>query len=190
MNDHSQTALEVLFLKDLDPQDRIAPNFRVYELDQSEVAARLSIDTRLPDDATLRAAVRVARELLQPIREAFAQPFSPLSVYRSQELERVLKRRVPGWISTSPHTAGYACDLRLPGIATLDLARWAMDHLPDCDEILCESFDPAQGPQAGWLHIALRPSGLPPRPRQVQTQLRAPRTGRWIVLDGLRERID
>lgn len=189
MTNRSRTTLAHLRLADLDPQDHIAAHFRVYELDRSEVAARLDIPNRLPDDQTLRAAVRVAREVMQPIRAAHER-FSPLSLYRSQELERVLNQRPPGWISLSPHTTGCACDLRIPGITTLTLAQWAAEHLPEYDEIRCERVDPAQGPSSGWVHIALRPAGEGPNRRQLQSQLRDPRTGRWVLLEGLRERVE
>ena len=188
MTDHSGTRLADLRRADLAPQDHIATNFRVYELDRSEVAARLEIDTRLPDDQTLQAAVRLAREVMQPIRSAHDR-FSPLSVYRSQALERVLKKRPPDWISLSPHTRGDACDLRIPGLATLELAQWAAAHLPDYDEIRCECVDPTQGPAAGWVHIALRPADEGPGRRQLQSQLRDPRTRRWILLDGLTDQV-
>lgn len=189
MTNRSRTRLEDLRLADLDPQDQIAPNFRVYELDRSEVAARLGIETRLPDDTVLRAAVHLAREVMQPIREAQGR-FSPLSVYRSQALEQVLKKRPPGWISLSPHTTGCACDLRIPGISTLTLAQWAAEQLPDYDEVCCECIDPAQGPSSGWVHIALRPPGEGPNRRQLQSHIRDPRNGRWVLLEGLRDKVD
>lgn len=186
MTDRSNTPLEALSLVGLDPQDHIAPDFRAYELTRFEVADRLGIDNRLPDDATLRAAVRVAREVMQPIRAAQGR-YSPISLYRSQTLEQVLKQRPPGWLSLSPHTTACACDLRIPGMSTLALAQWAAEHLPDYEEVCCECIDPNQGPSAGWVHIALRPAGEGPGRRLLRTQLRDPRTGRWVILEGLHE---
>lgn len=189
MTNRSRTKLDNLHLADLDPQDHIAPNFRVYELNRSEVAARLDVDNRLPDDQVMRTAVRLAREILQPIRAAYDR-FSPISLYRSQELERTLKRHPPGWISTSPHTSGAACDLRIPGVSTLALAQWAEAHLPNCDEIICECIDPTQGPSSGWVHIALRPAGQWCHPRQLLSQIRDPDSKRWVILEGLRDSLD
>jgi hypothetical protein len=189
MADRTRTRLDRLHLADLGPQDHIAPNFRVYELDRSEVADRLDINNRLPDDPTLRTAVRLAREIMQPIREAHGA-YSPLCVYRSPRLEEVQKRRPPGWESLSPHVSGCACDLRIPGISTLLLAQWAAEHLPEYDEVCCERVDPLQGPSSGWVHIALRPPGAGPNRRQLRTQIRDPRIKRWVILEGLHEQMD
>jgi hypothetical protein len=186
--DRRDTPLEDLHLVELDPQDRIAPNFRVYELSRSEVADRLGIDNRLPDDSVLRAAVRLAREVMQPMRQKFGR-FSPNSVYRCQELERVLKRRPPGWISTSPHTGGWAGDLRIPGKATLYVAQWAADHLADFDQVVCECCDPRQGPSSGWVHVTLCPPGRGASRRERLSYVLDTRTLRWVYVPGLHEAV-
>lgn len=188
MAEHQATPLKDLRVADLDPQDHIAPNFRVYELSRSEIAERLGIDNRLPDDAVLRAAVYLAREVMQPIRNAFDR-FSPNSVYRSQELEQVIKRRPEGWISTSQHTLGCACDLEIPGKSTLELAQWAAGYLPAYDQIICECFDPRQGPNSGWVHIALRPPGWGENRRELLSYILDTRTGRWVYMPGLRNSV-
>jgi len=189
MTNRSRTRLDNLRLADLDPQDQIAPNFRVYELSRCEVAARLDIDNRLPDDQVLRAAAHLAREVMQPIRNAHDR-YSPMSVYRCQELERAIKRRPPGWVSVSPHTGGWACDLRIPGLSTLALAQWAAANLPDFDEIICERTDPIQGPSSGWVHIALRPPGQGVNRKSLLSQIRDPRSGRWLLFSGLIDRME
>ena len=61
--------------------------------------------------------------MLQPLREEFGR-FSPNSVYRCQALERALKKKPAGWKSTSQHCSGEATDVEMPGVKTLDLARW------------------------------------------------------------------
>ncbi len=188
MAEHQATSLEGLHVVDLHPQDPIAPNFRVYELSRSEIAERLGIGNDLPDDAVLRAAVYLAREVMQPIRNAFGR-FSPNSVYRSQELEQVIKRRPEGWISTSQHTTGCACDLEIPGKSTLELATWAAEHLPAYDQIICECLDPRQGPNSGWVHIALRPPGQGENRRQLLSYILDTRTARWVHLEGLRQAV-
>lgn len=60
--------------------DLVEPNFRVHELTALEIASRF------PGDRELRAAVYLARQVLQPIRNEFGQ-LSPNSVFRSQALE-------------------------------------------------------------------------------------------------------
>jgi len=108
--DLSTAPLESFRLAELEPLDLIAPNFRVYELTRSETASRLRIDNDFTTDDELRAAVNLAREVLQPIRAAFGV-FTPNSVYRGQALERALKNRPSSWISTSQHAQGCACDV-------------------------------------------------------------------------------
>jgi hypothetical protein len=206
--DRQATPLEDLHLADLDPQDQIAANFRVYELTRSEVADRLGIDNSLSADAFLRgapalddaeamraeavrraeavlgAAVHLAREVMQPMRRKFGR-FSPSSVYRCQALEQVLKKRPTGWISTSLHTTGCACDLDIPGKATLYVAQWAAEHLPAYDQIVCECCDPRQGPNSGWVHVALRPQRQEPERRELSSYVLDTRTLRWVRVPGL-----
>ncbi len=185
MEDRSQTPLEELSLASLDPQDLIAPNFRVYELTRSELASRLGVDNAFPTDRELRAAVYLARKVLQPIRKEFGG-YTPNSVFRSQALERVLKRKPSGWLSTSQHTRGCACDIEIVGKSTLELARWAAGNLPEFDQIICECFDPREGPNSGWVHISLKAPGLGDNRRKLLSYIRDGGSGQWAYVNGLR----
>jgi hypothetical protein len=186
MTDLTDTALERLCLAGLDPMDLVAPNFRVYELTRSETASRLRIDNAFPGDRELRASVYLAREVLQRIRDAFGS-FSPNSVFRSQALERAMKKKPAGWISTSQHTQGCACDVEIPGKSTLALAHWAADTLPDYDQIICECFDPREGPNSGWVHISLKPPGQGDNRKSLLSYIKDPGSGRLVYVEGLRE---
>jgi hypothetical protein len=126
---------------------------------------------------------------MQPIRDKYKR-YSPSSAYRCQALERVLKRRPEDWISISPHTGGWACDLEIPGIPTLKLARWAADNLPDYDEVICECHDFQVGPASGWVHIALRPLGFGENRKQLRSFIRDHRTKRWVHVMGLTDRVN
>ncbi|MEJ6003338.1 D-Ala-D-Ala carboxypeptidase family metallohydrolase [Paucibacter soli] len=183
--DLSKTALAQLRCATVHPEDLIAPNFRLYELSVSELAARRGIDNAIHDDATLRSAVHLAREVLQPIRDRFGR-FTPNSVYRSQALERLLKDRPASWISTSQHCEGRACDVEIAGMATLELARWASTQLPDYDQIICECYDPRQGPNSGWVHISLLPSGTGSKNRrQLLSYVVDAASDRLVYVQGL-----
>jgi len=184
--DLSTAPLASLRVADLDPQDRIAPNFRVYELTLSETADRRRIDNRITDDEVLRSAVHLARQVLQPIRNAFG-PFTPNSVYRSQNLERVLKSKPLRWISTSQHTEGRACDVEVVALPTLELARWAATNLPEFDQIICECHDPRKGPNSGWVHISLLPPGRGRNRRQALSYVVEPGSGRLVYVQGLQQ---
>jgi hypothetical protein len=188
MADHSKTPPENLKREILDPQDLIAPNFRVYELTRSELASRLGIDNTFPSDRELRAAVYLAREVLQVIRDTFG-PYTPNSVFRGQALERALKKKPAGWISTSQHTQGCACDVEIVGKTTLELAQWAADNLPDYDQIICECFDPREGPNSGWVHISLKAPGQEENRRNLLSYIRDPGNGQMVYVEGLRESV-
>jgi Peptidase M15 len=186
--DLTNAPLASLRAADLDPQDRIAPNFLVYELSVSELADRRGIDNRIADDEALRSAVHLARHVLQPIRDAFGG-FTPNSVYRSQALERQLKDKPASWISTSQHTEGRACDVEIVARPTLELAQWASTNLADFDQIICECYDPRKGPNSGWVHISLLPPGRGRNRRQVLSYVVDPGSGRLVYVNGLQQAV-
>lgn len=180
------TPLAALTLAGVEPRDLIAPNFRVYELTRSETALRQRIANTFTTDEDLRCAVHLARTVLQPIRDRFG-PFSPNSVFRSQGLERALKNRPSSWISTSQHTQGRACDVEIPGLATLELARWAAEHLANFDQIICECYDPRQGPNSGWVHVSVIPPGRGTNRRETLSYVLDKATQRLVYVQGLEE---
>ncbi|MDP2833153.1 MAG: D-Ala-D-Ala carboxypeptidase family metallohydrolase [Pseudomonadota bacterium] len=185
MANHSRTKPENLSLAKLAPQDFIAPNFRLHELTRSEIASRLGVDNAFPGDRELRAAVHLARKVLQPLRDTFGG-FTPNSVFRSQALERVLKRKPSGWLSTSQHTRACACDIEIVGKSTLELAQWAADNLPDYDQIICECYDPDEGPNSGWVHLSLKPPEQGENRKQLLSYIRDMSGGQWLYVPGLR----
>lgn len=162
---------------------RIAPNFLVYELTRSELADRRGIDNRFPTDKELRAAIHLAREVLQPIRDKFGS-FTPNSVFRGHPLERALKNKPASWLSTSQHSRGEACDIEIVGMSTLALANWAKDNLKDFDQIICECYDPAKGPNSGWVHISLKAPGSGENRRQLLSYIAD--HGKMVYVPGLR----
>lgn len=181
--DYSKTPVEQIPF-DLPPRALISPNFRAYELTRSDLADRLGIDNGFASPQELHAAIHLARQVLQPIRAAFG-PFSPNSVYRSQNLERSLKNKPSTWLTTSQHARGEACDIEIVAKPTLELAAWARDHLPDFDQIICECYDPRQGPNSGWVHISLKAPGTGANRRQCLSYVRDPGSGRLVYVDGL-----
>jgi uncharacterized protein YcbK (DUF882 family) len=182
--DLSQTPVNEITLANLQPRSLIAPNFRAYELTQSELAARQGIPNGFANEQHLRAAIHLARQVLQPVRAAFGS-FTPNSVYRSQALERALKNKPATWVSTSQHARGEACDLEIVGMATLELAAWARDNLDDFDQIICECYDPSKGPNSGWVHVSLCLPGQGSNRRQCLSYVPDPASGRLVYVDGL-----
>lgn len=182
--DMSKAPLEQ-FVLGLPPRTLVAPNFRLYELTRSDLALRLNIDNRFETVQQLRSAVHLAREVLQPVREAFDKPFSPNSVFRGQALERALKKKPSTWVSTSQHAKGEACDIEIVATPTLDLASWAEKNLDEYDQIICECYDPAQGPNSGWVHISLKAPGTGKNRKQLLSYVRDPASGRLVYVTGL-----
>lgn len=183
--DLSRRPIESFHLEALDPRTLVSPHFRLYELTRSETADRQGIDNTFPSEKELHAAIHLARHVLEPLREAFGS-FSPNSVFRSQALERALKKKPASWISRSQHTRGEACDVEIVGKPTLELAQWAEQHLAEFDQIICECYDPAKGPNAGWVHISLLPPGAGENRRKTLSYVMDPASRRLVYVDGLR----
>jgi len=112
-------------------------------------------------------AANLCREVLESIRVAHG-PFTPNSVSRCQ------------------HTTGCACDVEIPGLATLELAQWAKDNFADFDQVICECYNPAKVPT---------PAGsISPCCRQEEEQtagcslsyVKNRTTGKFAYIQGLR----
>ncbi len=165
--------------------DRVSENFRFYELSRSETADRLMIDNSFTSLEEVRSTVYLCRNMLQPVRNEFGR-FSPNSVFRSQELERALKKKRKSWISKSQHTKGQACDIEIPGVSTMDLARWVTGNL-EFDQVICECFNAAKGPNSGWVHVSLVPPGMGENRRDILSYVMNPGTGKYVYVNGLQE---
>ncbi len=167
------------------PRDQVSPNFYLYELTRSEIAARDLIDNEFPGPDERGAAVYLCRQVLQPVRDAFGR-FTPNSVFRSQALERALKKKPASWTSRSQHTRAQACDIEIPGLSTLELARWVVEHLT-FDQVILECYNPARGPNAGWVHVSLRPPGFGDNRAEVLSYVMDPARGKYVYVVGLQE---
>ena len=180
--DWKDKPISEISLADITPHTLIAPNFMAYELIRSELADRRGIDNRFPSDQELRAAIHLAREVLQPIRDALGK-FTPNSVFRGNPLERALKNKPATWISTSQHARGEACDIEIVGMTTLALATWAKTNLKDFDQIICECYDPAKGPNSGWVHVSLKAPGTGENRQQLLSYVAD--NGKMVYVPGL-----
>jgi len=166
------------------PDDRVSTHFWFGELSRSELADRLGIRNAFTSANQVRSAVYLCRNVLQPMRDEFGA-FAPNSVYRCQALERALKKKPASWTSGSQHTAGEACDVNIPGVSTLELAQWAARNL-EFDQLICECYDPAKGPNSGWVHVSLRPPGTRENRRQLLSYILDRDRRRYVYVDGLR----
>lgn len=95
-----------------------------------------------------------ALDILFAIRQKFpvGRPFEIISGYRSQETNRVLRKKTSGVAKTSFHMSGQAIDLRLPGVplktlrkAALNLQYGGVGYYPQSDFIHVDT-----GPVRHW----------------------------------------
>lgn len=180
----SDVALDALHIEGCGPRDKVSPHFRLYELTRSDIASRQGIPNGFPGNAEFRAAVNLTREVLEPVRAKFGS-FMPNSVFRGQALERALKNKPSSWLSSSQHARGEACDIEIVGYATIALAEWVAGNVLVFDQIICECYDPAKGPNSGWVHVSLRPPGAGKNRKQLLSYIRDPRSGAYRYVPGL-----
>lgn len=137
---------------------KLSDHFTLAEASKSHVAARHGIDNA-PPARVIHRLVRVATQILEPVRAEFRMPFSPSSWYRCPELNAAV-----GSKPTSAHLSGRAVDFELPGVANADLAHWCAHNL-SFDQLILE-FPTPDDPASGWVHCALAadgPGAAPPR---------------------------
>jgi hypothetical protein len=147
--------------------ERLSEYFWMHELTRSPLAARHRIDNRVNDAEIIARARGLARNVLEPIREAFGA-YSPTSWYRCEKLEQLLcsdhcrhwgrERGLfpdkpfhdiwPRYFRTKQHPLGAAGDLDLPYCSPEALYRWIADRL-DFDQLILEGE-----PGNSWVHVS------------------------------------
>lgn len=118
----------------------LTKNFSAKEITHSPTAIKLGIDNTLPD-IYYGNAQNLAKYVLEPIRQYFGVPFSPLSWYRCPKLNEVV-----GGSKTSDHMIASAVDIRIKSISLMALAEYIRDNL-QFDQVILEPT---------WVHISFR----------------------------------
>lgn len=167
-----------------DPADRVCKNFKVYELTKSNTAIHRNIDNSFPTAEICQNAVYMTRMIMQKVRTHYGEPIKPNSTFRSQELERVLKRKPDTWTSTSQHTKGQACDIEVPGRSNKELAEWIRDNL-EFDQLILEKFNPDDGPNSGWVHVSIVAPGRGTNRQKTMSYIKSATTGRYVYVLGI-----
>lgn len=154
-------------------EEKWADHFKPYEVSKSNTAVREGIDNT-PDEAQLKAAQELARNVLDPVREHFGIAFSPESWFRCEKLERVITRHGFGrwcvkhkvakdenaWADYFPlksHPKGQAADFEIPGVDNLEVFEWIRDNC-EYDQLIQEGYRQGE-PNSGWIHVSYRPRG-------------------------------
>ena len=173
------------FPLDADPKDKVSKNFRFYELTKSDTDDRHNVDNSIKREKVVHHAIYLCRHVLQPVRDKFGR-LSPNSVFRSQALERALKRKPKTWTSKSQHTKGQACDIEVVGKTTIALAKWVSENL-EFDQLICECYNSAKGPNSGWVHVSVVPASVRPNRREILSYVMDPGKGKYVYVRGLQE---
>lgn len=131
---------------------QLTKNINLSEFEASSLAARHGIDNSVPQKFIPKAQ-RLAN-MLQFVRAKFGPMFIS-SGYRCPELNKLAKGS-----ATSQHMQMEAADIKIAGVAPINICRWvASTELP---------FDQLIHEYGQWVHVSIAPEGREPR-RQLLT---------------------
>ena len=128
---------------------KLSENFSLEELIRSSTARRIGLDN-IPNDEHLKNLQVVVDEIAQPLRDHFGKPVRINSGYRSPALNNAI-----GGSKKSQHSKGEALDLEIDGVSNLEVADWITDNC-DYDQVILEFYNPAEGPNSGWVHASCK----------------------------------
>jgi len=131
---------------------QLSENFTLREFTRSQTASRQGLDNTPPAD-TIPAIRALVEAVLQPARTHFGKSMNVNSGYRSKAVNQAV-----GGSKTSQHMwtpVAAAADVEMFGVDNLELAHWIRDHC-EFDQLICECYVPAEGPNSGWVHVSFR----------------------------------
>jgi zinc D-Ala-D-Ala carboxypeptidase len=127
----------------------MTPHFSLEEFTQSDTAARLGIDNRLPDE--LRENALKTLEMMERIRFHIDAPITITSGYRCEALNRAVGSK-PG----SDHTLALACDFKAPKAGTpfkIATMLAPVIKIIGIGQLILEYASPNG---SGWVHVSTR----------------------------------
>lgn len=144
----------------------LSPDFTLAELLHSQTAIRRGIDNT-PTSAIVAELQRLAREILQPLRDQLGRPIVVSSGYRSPALNRAV-----GGSPNSAHMQGRAADITCPGVKPREVCLAIVELRLPFDQVLLEG--------GAWCHVAIAGEGVEPR-RQQLTAIFGPGGTQYLV---------
>ena len=60
-----------------------------------------------------------------------------------------------GGSKKSQHSKGEAIDLEIDGVSNMEVAGWITENC-DYDQVILEFYNPAEGPNSGWVHASCK----------------------------------
>ena len=128
---------------------KLSENFSLDEVIRSATATKLGIDN-IPEQEHLDNLQVVIDEIAQPLRDHFGKPVRINSGYRSPALNEAI-----GGSKKSQHSKGEALDLEIAGVSIMEVAGWITENC-DYDQVILEFYNPAEGPNSGWVHASCK----------------------------------
>lgn len=128
---------------------KLSKNFSLDEVIRSATATKLGIDN-IPEQEHLDNLQVVIDEIAQPLRDHFGKPVRINSGYRSPALNEAI-----GGSKKSQHSKGEALDLEIDGVSNMEVAGWITENC-DYDQVILEFYNPAEGPNSGWVHASCK----------------------------------
>lgn len=129
---------------------KLSKNFSLDEVTRSSTADKLGINNVPYDEDHYTNLQVVVDEIAQPLRDHFGKPVRINSGYRSLALNDAI-----GGSTKSQHSKGEALDLEIDGVSNLEVADWITDNC-EYDQVILEFFNPADGPNSGWVHVSCK----------------------------------
>jgi len=120
--------------------DHPSQHFPREEFERSDVAVRLGIDNKMPDEL-LPAARALCVNVLEIVRGYFG-PVIVTSGYRCPALCKAI-----GSKETSQHAKAEAADFRISGVDLVKVCRWIIENVPEFDQLIFEGT---------WVHVSFR----------------------------------
>lgn len=127
----------------------LSTHFTLEEMTRSAKAMALGVDN-LPDEKSRANLVKLCREILEPLREAYGAPLIISSGYRSRAVNQAVKGS-----RTSQHITGEAADINLGANnrKLFSIAKKLMDSGRIRVGQLIWEYGNTQNP--AWVHVSL-----------------------------------
>ena len=131
--------------------ENITKNFTFEELTNSATAKRLGIDNT-PNEKERESIIKLAKEVLQPIRDAWKAPLIVTSGFRCEKLNNAV-----GGAKNSQHKFGEAADFKATKPQDNGKLYRLIQSMVNSGKITCGQciweYGNAKNPQ--WVHISL-----------------------------------
>lgn len=114
----------------------LSKNFKLSEFTYSKTAEKNGIDNSVKQEYILNNLKELCFQVLQPLRDKINKPITINSGYRCLKLNELV-----GGVPTSQHVLGQACDIKVKGMTSYEIAKVIMElYLPFDQLILYPNF--------------------------------------------------